>query len=123
MEIIIVYLIAILAAVAASAMITNVLPFSLDKRLNPWVMFLAALLCLVLPHIIVFALAMTIPMGLIYGWTGIRLQGHTPVKLPVEEVKALTKKLKIPKKTEVSIFLDQEFPNPESSVEKFVPEL
>lgn len=115
-------IIAILAAVAGSAMVANLLPFSIDKKLNPLVMFLAALTALALPHIIILALAMTIPMGLIYGWTGIRLQGHTPVKLPIEEAKALTKRIKIPKKAEVSVFLDKEFPNPEA-VEKYVPEL
>lgn len=121
------YIIAILAAVAVSVMIVNVLPFSLDKKLNPWLMFASALLVLNLPHMIVFALAMTVPMGLVYGWTGVRLQGHVPVRLPVEQVKALTKYIKIPKRHEVSTFLAKAYPDPEevreSTVEKFVPEL
>lgn len=114
---------ALFAAVAFSVMVVNVLPFSIDKKLNPLVMFLSALAALALPHLIVTALAMTVPMGLIYGWTGIRLQGHEPVKLPVEQVVGLAKKLKVPKKTEVTTFLNKEFPVPESSVEKYVPEL
>lgn len=114
---------AILAAVAGSVMVVNLLPFSIDKKLNPLVMFLAALVALVLPHLIVIALAMTVPMGLIYGWTGIRLQGHEPVKLPVAQVTELAKKIKVPKKTEVTEFLSKEFPVPESSVEKYVPPL
>lgn len=104
-------------------MVANILPFSIDRKLNPLVMFLAAMAALALPHFFVLALAMTVPMGLVYGWCGIRLQGHTPVKLPIEETKALAKRLKVPKRAEVNVFLDQEFPNPESSVEKFVPEL
>lgn len=117
-------LIEIPAAVSASVMFVNVLPFALDKKLNPWIMFLAALLVLGLPTFLQVALAMAIPMGLIYGWTGIRLQGHEPVKLPVEQAKALTKMIKIPKKTEVSTFLTKEYPNPESPpVDKYVPEL
>lgn len=116
-------ILAILAAVAGSALIANLLPFAIDKKLNPLVMFLSALVALVLPHILIIALAMTIPMGLLYGWTNIRLQGHEPVKLPVEQVKGLAKKVKIPKKVEVTEFLTREYPDPESSVEKFVPEL
>jgi hypothetical protein len=109
------------AAVAASVMFVNVMPFSLDPKLNPWVMFLAALLILSLPLHFVLALAMTIPMGLIYGWTGIRLQGHAPVKLPVGQVVSVAKRLKVPKKIEIRDILQTEFPNP--SVEKYVPEL
>ena len=116
-------IIAILAATAGSAMVANLLPFSIDKKLNPLVMFLAALIALGLPHVIILALAMTIPMGLIYGWTGIRLQGHVPVRLPVQETLALAKRIKVPKRVETSVFLAQEFPNPESAVDKYVPEL
>lgn len=118
-------ILAILAAVAGSALVANLLPFSIDKKLNPVVMFLSALIALVLPHILVLALAMTIPMGLIYGWTNIRLQGHDPVRLPVEQAIGLAKKIKLPKKVEVSEFLTREYPDPtaESSVDKFVPEL
>lgn len=110
------------AAVAASVMFVNIMPFSLDRKLNPWIMFLSAMLSLFLPTTVVIALAMTIPMGVIYGWTGIRLQGHEPVKLPVDQVKTLTKMIKVPKKTEVREFLTKEYPNP-SSVPKYVPEL
>lgn len=115
-------IIALLAAVAGSALVANLLPFSIDKKLNPLVMFLAALIALALPHIIILALAMTIPMGLIYGWTGIRLQGHEPVKIPVDQVKELAKKaLKVPKKAPVSEFLTREFPKPD--IDSYVPEL
>ena len=116
-------IIALLAACAGSALVANLLPFSIDKKLNPMVMFLSALLALALPHIIILALAMTIPMGLIYGWTGIRLQGHEPVKLPVDQAKALAKRVKVPKKREVSTFLDRSYPDPGGHVEKYVPEL
>lgn len=109
------------AAVAASVMFINLMPFSLDKKLNPWVMFLAALLVLFLPAHIVLAMAMTVPMGLVYGWTGIRLQGHEPVKLPVEQIKKIAKRLRVSKKVAVTEFLTQEFPNP--SVESYVPPL
>lgn len=115
-------LISILAAVAGSAMIANVLPFSIDKKFNPLVMFLAALAALVLPHIIILALAITIPMGLLYGWMGIRLQGHEPVKLPVKQVVTAAKKLLPEKPIETQEFLTTEFPNPDG-IEKFVPEL
>ena len=116
-------IVALLAACSGSALVANLLPFSIDKKLNPLVMFLAALAALVLPHVIIIALAMTIPMGLIYGWAGIRLQGHEPVKLPVDEVKALAKRIKVPKKREVSTFLDKAYPDPGGHVEKYVPEL
>jgi hypothetical protein len=116
-------LFAVAAAVAASVMIVNILPFSIDKKLNPWLMFGCALLMLNLPHMIVLALAMTIPMGLIYGWTGIRLQGHEPVRLPVEQVKGLANHIKIPKRQKVSQFLTREYPDPGGHVEKFVPDL
>jgi hypothetical protein len=109
------------AAVTASVMIVNLLPFSLDPKLNPWLMFFAALMVLFLPWPVVVALAIAVPMGVIYGWTGVRLQGHAPVKLPIEQAKALTKMLKVPKKTEVREFLTKEYPDP--SVEKYVPEL
>lgn len=109
------------AAVAASVMFVNVMPFSVDKKLNPWVMFLAALLALFMPLYLDLALAMTLPMGFIYGWTGVRLQGHEPVKLPIEQVKTVASKLKPPRKTEVQEFLTKEYPDP--SVEKYVPEL
>lgn len=102
-------------------MFINLMPFSLDRKLNPWVMFLAALLVLFLPLHVVLALAMTVPMGLVYGWTGIRLQGHEPVKLPVKQVVDVAKRIKVPRKVEVTEYLSQEFPNP--SVEKYVPEL
>lgn len=109
------------AAVAASVMFVNVMPFSIDPKLNPWVMFLAALLVLFLPLPIVLALAMTIPMGLIYRYNSIRLQGHAPVKLPVSQVLGAAKKIKIPKKVVVQDILQTEFPNP--NVEKYVPDL
>lgn len=112
------------AAVAASVMFVNVLPFSVDKKLNPWIMFAAAMLVLFLPQWMAIALAMTIPMGLIYGWTGIRLQGHEPVRVPVQEVRATIAKLRPPKKTEVQAFLTKEYPDPDLPPEqKFVPEL
>lgn len=110
------------AAVAASVMFVNIMPFTFDKKLNPWIMFCAALLVLGLPHFIVLALAMTIPMGMIYGWTGIRLQGHEPVKIPVAQVVGAAKKIKIPKKTEVKDFLTREYPVPGGS-EKYVTPL
>ena len=108
------------AAVTASVMIVNILHFSLDPKLNPWLMFVSAVLALFLPWPVVVALAIAVPMGVIYGWTGVRLQGHAPVRLPVDRVKALTKTLKVPKRRVVSDFLTQEFPAP---VERFVPEL
>jgi hypothetical protein len=116
-------IIALLAACSGSALVVNLLPFSINKRLNPMVMFLSALIALALPHVIILALAMTIPMGLIYGWTGIRLQGHEPVKLPVDQAITLAKRIKVPKKAEVSTFLDRSYPDPGGHVEKFVPEL
>lgn len=116
------YLIAILAAVAISVMVTHVLPFSLDKRLNPWLMFGAALLALVLPHLLVFALAMTVPVSLICNFTGVRLQGHEPVQIPVHKIVEVASKLKPPPKAEVKEFLTKEFPDP-SGVDKYVPEL
>jgi hypothetical protein len=124
MEIIVV-IIAILAAVAGSALVVNLLPFSLDKRLNPLVMFLAALLALVLPHVVVLALAMTIPMGLIYGWTGVRLQGFDTVRVPVDKITDQLVRLKRTPKVEVKEILTREYPLPDSegTVEKFVPEL
>jgi hypothetical protein len=123
MEIIVV-IIAILAAVAGSALVVNLLPFSLDKRLNPLIMFLAALLALVLPHIVVLALAMTIPMGLIYGWTGVRLQGFDTVRVPVDRITDQLVKFKRTPKVEVKEILTRAYPLPETeSVPKFVPEL
>lgn len=116
-------IIAILAATSGSALVVNLLPFSIDKKLNPLVMFLSALVALVLPHIFILALAMTIPMGLIYGWTGIRLQGHEPVRLPVQQVKTLVNNLKPPKRAETREFLTKAYPDPGGHVEKFVPEL
>lgn len=124
-------IIALLAACSGSALVVNLLPFSVNKRLNPMVMFLSALIALTLPHVIILALAMTIPMGLIYGWTGIRLQGHEPVKLPVEQIvsasKAVSNRLSIitntSKKPEVSTFLDKAYPDPGGHVDKYVPEL
>lgn len=115
-------IIAILAATAGSAMVVNILPFSVDRKLNPLVMFLAALCALGLPHLLVLALAMTIPMGLIYGWTGIRLQGHAPVKIPVEQVLTVAKKLVPQRPVETQAFLTTEFPNPDG-IDKYVPEL
>lgn len=111
------------AAVAASVMFVNVMPFSLSKKLNPWLMFLSALLVLFLPVYIDIALAMTVPMGLIYGWTGVRLQGHEPVRLPVNQVKSLATKLRENIRTPGprENILTREFPSP--SVEKYVPEL
>ncbi len=118
-------ILAIFAAVAGSALVVNLLPFSIDKKLNPLVMFSAALTALVLPHIIVLSLAMTIPMGLIYGWTGVRLQGHEPVRVPVEKIRDNLVKLKPKAKVEVTDFLTRGYPLPDSegTVEKFVPEL
>jgi hypothetical protein len=123
MEIIVV-IIAILAAVAGSALVVNLLPFSIDKRLNPLIMFLAAILALVLPHIVVLALAMTIPMGLIYGWTGVRLQGFDTVRVPVDRITDQLVKFKRTPKVEVKEILTRAYPLPETeSVPKFVPEL
>lgn len=115
-------LFALLAAVAFSVMVINILPFSLDKKLNPLAMFLSAMIALVLPHFVVLALAMTVPMGLIYGWTGIRLQGHVPVKLPIEQAVNLVSKLRPKPEIEYQEILSREFPNP-AGVEKYVPDL
>lgn len=116
-------IVAVLAACSGSALVANLLPFSIDKKLNPLVMFIAALVALTLPHLIILALAMTIPMGIIYGWTGIRLQGHEPVHLPVAQAKALMNHLKPPKRVETSEFLTRSYPDPGGHVEKYVPEI
>lgn len=114
------------AAVTASVMLVNILPFSLSAKLNPWVMFACALLVLALPLPVVVALAIAVPMGLIYGWTGVRLQGHEPVKLPVRQIisikDAVINRLSIIREPEETIeILTQEFPNP--ATPKYVPEL
>lgn len=119
-------LFALFAAVALAPMVVYVLPFSVDKKLNPAVMFLSALACLTLPHTIVIALALTVPMGLVFNWTGVRLQGHEPVRIrvPVLDVRkgvlklgSLIDRRKVP----VTEVLTREFPLPESA--RYVPDL
>jgi hypothetical protein len=104
-------LVALPAAVSASAIAVNLLPFSVDKKFNPLIMFASALLSLCLPWKIVIALAMCIPMGFLYQWLGIRLQGHEPFKLPVKEMNATIRRLR-EHPPQVMDILTRGFPNP-----------
>jgi hypothetical protein len=99
------------AAISASALVVNLLPFSVDKKFNPLIMFVAALLSLFLPWKVVIALAMCIPMGFLYQWLGIRLQGHEPFKLPVREMGATLRRLR-EHPHQVMDILTRGFPNP-----------
>jgi hypothetical protein len=115
-------------AVTLAVMVAYALPFELDKKLNPLLMFLAALVCLFLPAQVTIALAMAVPMALVCGWTGVRLQGHTPVRLPTDEVRSLIAKARR-RRPETDPILTREYPSPEEAevveapVPKYVPEL
>jgi hypothetical protein len=117
------------AAVALGPLVVNLLPFAIDKKFNPLVMFLCALVSMFLPVQVALALAICVPMGLIYGWVNIRLQGHEPVRIPVAQARDLVKRWNPLRKTEVTVdILTREYPEPEvvevkPPVTKFVPEL
>lgn len=119
------------AAISLGPLVVNLLPFSIDKKLNPLVMFLSALLTMLFPIGIDLALGMCIPIGFAYGQMGVRLQGHEPVHLPVEQARTVVHRVRerlrredIPTDGPSEDILTKEYPDPaKPPVEKFIPEL
>jgi hypothetical protein len=118
-------------AVTLSVILASFLPFSLDKGMNPSLIFLSALLCVFLPVQVTVALAIAVPVGLVHGWTGVRLQEHEPVKVNFGKARSLAAflrgKVRHRQAATVRQVLTREYPEPgvveAKTISKYVPVL
>jgi hypothetical protein len=115
------------AIISAATIVTDVLPFSLDRRYVALLVFLAALVVLNLPLTITVALALVLGVSVANKYLGISFSAKEPVTIPFGKYRtAITDQVRKLRKTPVREYIEHAYePEPEQStiVRKFVPDL
>lgn len=98
------------AIISAATIVTDILPFSLDRRYVALLVFLVSLVVLNLPAIVSLALGLVLVVSVINKYLGVSFSAKEPVVIPFGKYRTAIMKVRLPKKTEVREFLTRAYP-------------